>query len=246
MSRKNLFSKAIISIVASISVIVVYISNNLTHKSTTMQPKPHMSDTYHKSNSTNINPNSYQSAAIENNQIQAYFTPQDNCEQKIIYVIDHAKKQILLHAYGFTSDGISKALGRALARGVVVRLLLDKSNIKAVSKQPVTAQDYSTLKALNHIDKAEVVIDYSPGISHNKIIIADDIVITGSFNFTTSAQSRNAENIVIINNSKISDIYKKNWQIRYKKAITHKNGLKTSGHARGSVDSLDNQGNIFG
>jgi phosphatidylserine/phosphatidylglycerophosphate/cardiolipin synthase-like enzyme len=44
-----------------------------------------------------------------------------------------------------------------------------------------------------------VWIDHKPAIAHNKIILVDaDTVITGSYNFTTAAEKRNAENILII------------------------------------------------
>lgn len=42
------------------------------------------------------------------------------------------------------------------------------------------------------------------------MIIDDEIVITGSFNFTKSAQI-NAENILIIEDSRIAELYKINW-----------------------------------
>jgi phosphatidylserine/phosphatidylglycerophosphate/cardiolipin synthase-like enzyme len=41
---------------------------------------------------------------------------------------------------------------------------------------------------------------------HNKFAVVDDTVITGSFNFSTNAQS-NAENMVIIGNAQLADAY---------------------------------------
>jgi phospholipase D len=58
----------------------------------------------------------------------------------------------------------------------------------------------------------EVDIDSVLGIAHNKIIIIDQQkVITGSFNFTTSADIRNTENVIIVNNSEIAKKYIQNW-----------------------------------
>lgn len=234
-SSNTLFSKkTVIGAAAAVSAMVFYGNEHINHK-------------YDKTYTTQTYTADTQSIATQNNQINAYFTPQDNCERKIINVIDSAKKQILIQAYGFTSVGIGEALTRALSRGVVVRILLDKSNAKAVAHQPVTAQDYSTLKILKKIQKAEIVIDHAPGIAHNKIIIADDVVITGSFNFTTSAQQRNAENIIILYNAQIAQIYQKNWDLRYKRAITGKQSLTTAKHnKRDHADSLDNNDTFFG
>jgi phosphatidylserine/phosphatidylglycerophosphate/cardiolipin synthase-like enzyme len=41
---------------------------------------------------------------------------------------------------------------------------------------------------------------------HNKFAVVDDMVITGSFNVSTAAEG-NAENVVFINNAKLSDAY---------------------------------------
>ena len=41
---------------------------------------------------------------------------------------------------------------------------------------------------------------------HDKLAVADDTVVTGSFNFSTNA-THNAENILIINNASLADQY---------------------------------------
>ena len=51
---------------------------------------------------------------------------------------------------------------------------------------------------------------YSPtsrhDFMHNKILVIDDTVVTGSYNFSRSAQF-NAENILIIENAALADCY---------------------------------------
>jgi len=55
-------------------------------------------------------------------------------------------------------------------------------------------------------------IDSKHAIAHNKIIIIDkETVITGSFNFTKAAEEKNAENLLIIRNKKLAEIYIDNW-----------------------------------
>ncbi|MGD0169145.1 MAG: phospholipase D-like domain-containing protein [Smithella sp.] len=49
-------------------------------------------------------------------------------------------------------------------------------------------------------------------MAHNKIVIIDkETVITGSFNFTKAAEENNAENLLIIRNKKLAEIYIDNW-----------------------------------
>ena len=47
---------------------------------------------------------------------------------------------------------------------------------------------------------------------HNKIMVLDDAtVITGSFNFTKSAEQSNAENLLVIRSAELAGIYAGNW-----------------------------------
>ena len=53
-------------------------------------------------------------------------------------------------------------------------------------------------------------------VSHE---IDNEIVITGSLNFTESADKRNAENIVIIKDHDVAEQYLNNWFKRYETSI---------------------------
>ena len=56
-------------------------------------------------------------------------------------------------------------------------------------------------------------IDSVNEIAHNKIMIIDqETVITGSFNFTRAAEERNAENVLIIRDKELTREYLENWE----------------------------------
>ncbi len=58
-----------------------------------------------------------------------------------------------------------------------------------------------------------VRIDDKHAIAHNKVIIIDgEVVITGSFNCTKSAEQSNAENLLIIRDKALAQKYTKNWE----------------------------------
>jgi phospholipase D len=112
-------------------------------------------------------------------------------------------------AYSFTSKPIAEALVTAHTRGVKVHILIDKSQLK---------EKHSQLSYLGQ-NGLSVFIDSAQGIAHNKVMIFDDrFVLTGSFNFSKAAESRNAENIVIIDDPTLADIYRKNWEGRRENA----------------------------
>lgn len=137
--------------------------------------------------------------------IQVCFTPGQDCTKQITDVLDAAKNSIFVQAYSFTSAPIAKHLVEAKKRGVIVRVILDKSQ---------KSQSYSASRFLlnQHIS---VWIDYKPAIAHNKIMIVDEKeIITGSFNFTKAAQFKNAENLLIIQDPALAKRYMENWQRR--------------------------------
>jgi phosphatidylserine/phosphatidylglycerophosphate/cardiolipin synthase-like enzyme len=137
--------------------------------------------------------------------IQVCFTPGQNCTLQITDTLDKAKKSIFIQAYGFTSAPIAKHLLAAKNRGVIVKVILDKSQ---------KSQKYSAAQFLLNHD-IPVWIDYKPAIAHNKIMIVDGTkVITGSFNFTKAAEEKNAENLLIIHDPALAKRYLENWQRR--------------------------------
>jgi phosphatidylserine/phosphatidylglycerophosphate/cardiolipin synthase-like enzyme len=60
-----------------------------------------------------------------------------------------------------------------------------------------------------------VFIDYRPAIAHNKVMIIDrQWVIIGSYNFTASAERRNAENVAFIQSVEVAERFLSNWMSR--------------------------------
>lgn len=148
------------------------------------------------------------SNANESNEhnIRVCFTPPSGCAALIARELDKATTSIHMHAYGLTHKGIATALINAQKRGVKVSILLDRSN---------ETQKYSKMSALEAVG-IDIAIDRVSGIAHNKVIIIDNTeVITGSFNFTTSADTRNTENVVLIEDPNIARSYLENWMSRY-------------------------------
>ncbi len=148
---------------------------------------------------------SWPSTTGESPPIRACFSPNGRCTNLIVSSIDNAKKSIDVMAYSFTSQPIAEALVTAHKRGVNVQILIDKSQLK---------EKYSQLNYLGQ-NGLSLFIDSAQGIAHNKVMIFDDrFVLTGSFNFSKAAESRNAENIVIIDDPVLANIYLKNWEGR--------------------------------
>lgn len=139
--------------------------------------------------------------------IEVAFSPRGGGAELIIRAIGEAKKSIRVQAYSFTNADIAKALLDASKRGVNVRAVLDKS-------QETEKYTSATFLANSGIP---VRIDDEFAIAHSKVMILDEEnIITGSFNFTKAAEEKNAENVLVIRgNRELAKLYLQNWQWRW-------------------------------
>jgi phosphatidylserine/phosphatidylglycerophosphate/cardiolipin synthase-like enzyme len=127
-----------------------------------------------------------------------------DCTNTVVDVLSHAKKTVLVQAYNFTSEPIAAALIAAHKRGVSVKVIGDRSVPTERSSKGQECVDAGIA----------VVIDKKHHIAHNKVIVIDgEITITGSFNWTDSAENNNAENLLVIHSDKIAAIYTANWKV---------------------------------
>ncbi|AMR82304.1 phospholipase [Cupriavidus nantongensis] len=133
-----------------------------------------------------------------------------SCQALLINAIRSTRQRLLIQAYSFTSAPIAEAVAQAHRRGVDVRVILDKSQ---------QSERYTSATFLKHAG-VPVVIDNKPAIAHNKVMVFDDqAVFTGSFNFTKSAQERNAENGMLIRgDAAVVKAYTDNWHKRYRQS----------------------------
>lgn len=143
------------------------------------------------------------------------FVPAQQCDTPIVAAIRNARHTVRVQAYGFTAPMILGALGEARERGVDVRAILDKSNDPATRRDG--GRDGAKLVGAQFTAAMGIPtwIDHSVAIAHNKLIIIDGkVVIGGSYNFTVSAEDRNAENVTFIESPVIAELYGRNWEGR--------------------------------
>lgn len=147
--------------------------------------------------------------ASANAVVQVRFSPGGNCTQFTEAAIAKAKKTILVQAYYFTSLPIADALIKAHRRGVEVSMLIDRSQLTG---------KYAQVRHMNE-QGIFIAVDKVPGIAHSKVmVIDDDYVLTGSFNWTKAAETSNVENILLIKDHKTNHIYTTAWRQRAEQA----------------------------
>jgi phosphatidylserine/phosphatidylglycerophosphate/cardiolipin synthase-like enzyme len=138
------------------------------------------------------------------------FSPDGRCSTLILEAISSARESIRVQAYSFTARPIAEALVEAHRRGVDVAVIVDKSQ---------NSERYSVMSLLSEAN-IPLYVDYCCAIAHNKVMVIDARkVVTGSYNFTQSAESRNAENLLVIDDAKMAKAYLDNW-------IEHRDGAR--------------------
>lgn len=134
-------------------------------------------------------------------------TAGSDCAALAVHEIDRARREILVQAYSFTEPHIITALIAAANRGVHVMLLVDKSAPR-LRGEGVDACARAGIA---------VAVDDRPRIAHNKVMVIDGTtVLTGSFNWSKSAETANAENLLVIHAPALAAAYAANFTRRLK------------------------------
>jgi phosphatidylserine/phosphatidylglycerophosphate/cardiolipin synthase-like enzyme len=148
-----------------------------------------------------INLDSFDSALgalTPNEELQVFFCPEDECSTKLIEQINSAENSIDIAVYSFTHTKISDALVNAKARGVTVRVVFDYLQ---------SENQYSEDERLIE-EGIEVAIRKGSGAMHNKFTIIDGKkVLTGSFNYSQNADTRNDENLILVLDDALAQAY---------------------------------------
>ena len=137
-------------------------------------------------------------SSVVNADTKVYFSPNGGCQEAVVNEINNAKKSIDIAMYSFTSRPIVQALVDAKNRQVKIRIVLDK----AQKNERYSKSRYLSSKGF------DVKYHLGPGLMHNKFAVIDGgEVLTGSFNWTASAEKRNEENLLVITDKELSEKY---------------------------------------
>ena len=132
--------------------------------------------------------------------IHSYFSPDDDLEKAIVKEIQKATKSIYILAFALSDASMFKALTNKVAAGVSVVALFDLE---------LARQKSSLIKPLKEA-KVHARISANNGQMHHKVIVIDEnVVITGSANFSASAFDVNDENLIIFNSPPLAKAFVK-------------------------------------
>lgn len=140
----------------------------------------------------------FPSFSVDGSLMEVYFSPDDGSAARLIELISGAQESVYFMVYAFTADDIAQAMLERAQAGVTVAGVIDHGQANN------QGSEYERLVA----EGLDVRLDGGSGRMHHKVIIIDDqTVVTGSYNLSASAETRNDENTLVIHNHRIIDQY---------------------------------------
>jgi phosphatidylserine/phosphatidylglycerophosphate/cardiolipin synthase-like enzyme len=131
-------------------------------------------------------------------RVEVYFSPEDGVAKHVLQRLKTAKRSIHFMAFSYTEDTISDAMIAQAKAGLVVPGVFETQNAGG------SGADFNRLKQ----GGVDVLEDGNCYILHHKVIVIDErTVITGSYNFTGSAEKDNDENLVIVDDPNLARAY---------------------------------------
>lgn len=139
---------------------------------------------------------------------QAYFSPGPDCRIAIEQAMETALSELLICVFTISDDRLSDAIMAAHRSGLTVRVISDND------KMHDRGSDVERLSQAG----VNVRIDRSPEHMHHKFMVIDGrTVMTGSYNWTRSAETRNEENIIAVDDpllaTRFSEEFERIWKL---------------------------------
>ena len=148
---------------------------------------------------------------IGGDRVESYFSPSDHTNAEIVKAVQNADRTVHFALLVITDNNISNAL-------IAANNNFNVSAAGLVEQVNGTGSDYDALVTAGLEMHSFANID---GQLHHKYAIIDEgfpqfdpLVITGSHNWSSSADSENDENTLIIHNDTIANLFWQEWHAR--------------------------------
>jgi len=142
---------------------------------------------------------------IDGHEVELYFSPSDGTDSHIQSAIASADKDLYFGMYTFTRNAQANAIVTKYNSGLYVAGINDNSSNSYTPYDILTAGLGANFKVYNETDDS---------LYHNKFVVvdpsdtcSDPLVLTGSHNWTLSANTKNDENTLIIHDAVAANLY---------------------------------------
>ena len=137
-------------------------------------------------------------------QVENYMAPEDDVMAKLVQYVQGAQKSVHYMIFTYTHADLSAAMIARAKAGVDVQGVIEDRGATEGALVPLFCA------------KLPVKVDGNKYTMHHKVIIIDgQTVITGSFNFTKSADTENDDNVLVLHSAAVAALYEQEYQKVY-------------------------------
>ena len=138
--------------------------------------------------------------------VEVLFAPEDRVAGRLSELIRGASSSIEFLAYAFTADGLADAMIERAEAGVQLRGVFETDMADALGSE------YPRFRQAG----VDVRKDGNWGLMHHKVLVIDgSTVVTGSYNFTRSAEEGNDETVIILTEPDVAREFQKEFERTY-------------------------------
>jgi phosphatidylserine/phosphatidylglycerophosphate/cardiolipin synthase-like enzyme len=143
--------------------------------------------------------------------VETYFAPEDAVADRILAAVEGAQESIRFMAFSFTDDRLGEAIKQQAKAGLAVQGVFETRGAES---------EYGEYGRMSRArPPLDILLDGNPYSMHHKVVILDDeTVILGSFNFTDSANESNDENLLIVHDLDVAARYRAEFERVYAQA----------------------------
>lgn len=154
---------------------------------------------------------------IGDTEVEVWFSPNEDAMGRILQLVSAAQTEIDFTIFAFTKDQLGSALVERAEAGVSVSGVIDQSQLHSNGQY---TEGYRLLAAgipvrLDGDDNSALPGDYQRGGGrlHSKTMVIDPdsddpVVISGSFNWSSSASQSNDEYLLVFHGGRIAKMYR--------------------------------------
>jgi phosphatidylserine/phosphatidylglycerophosphate/cardiolipin synthase-like enzyme len=145
-------------------------------------------------------------------ETELYFSPSDATTSAIVQAVNSANQSLEFATLTFTEDALGTAVKAAKDRGAAVRGLIDNINdagseFTFLVQSGVNVKDYTSSYIFHH--KYGIIDGKASAAQSNPTLV------TGSHNWSRSAETSNDENTLIIHDQRITNLYLQEFEARW-------------------------------
>ena len=179
---------------------------------------------------------------IGGSPVEVYFSPTDGTSDGIAQAIESTDNDLDFALLVFTRDELAEAVAEednlflVVARGMVEQVSGQGSDFDFLVEEGVDVESHEQQQYQLH--HKYCIIDHSAPDSN-------PTVVTGSHNWSSSAENTNDENTVVVHDARVANLYYQEWLKRWEELTVGVNDIESNWSVRFFPNPADTEVNLF-